>query len=286
MDDLYTDHDPYCCEWLEALINDGQLPNGVVIERDIREIASADVAGYHHVHFFAGIGGWGAALKFAEWPGERPIWSGSCPCQSFSVAGKGRGMDDERHLWPVWSRLIRECRPSIIVGEQVESPAARAWLDLVFSDLENEGYTCWAADLCACGVGAPQLRQRLYWVALANNDRLQGTTGTRERETRIRGSFRRSGETDGLAYAEWIYCRDGKHRAVEPGSFPLAHGLPRGMGSLGPRCRELAEVAGLSQNNLREAKRNRKGRLMGYGNAIVVPLAVEFLRVVMEVIDD
>ena len=93
------------------------------------------------------------------------MWTGSCPCQPFSVAGKGKGTDDERHLWPALFRLIRECRPSIVFGEQVTSKAGREWFAGVRADLEGVGYGAAAADLCAAGVGAPHIRQRLYWVA-------------------------------------------------------------------------------------------------------------------------
>ena len=87
------------------------------------------------------------------------------PLPALSQAGKRKGLDDERHLWPAWSWLIDQCRPDTIFGEQVASPAGRAWLDLVFSDLEAIGYACGAVVFPAAGVGAPQQRHRTYWVA-------------------------------------------------------------------------------------------------------------------------
>lgn len=121
------------------------------------------------VHFFAGIGGWAEALRLAGWPDDREVWTGSCPCQPFSNAGKRRGTEDERHVWPEFRRLIAECKPPTIFGEQVASKDGRNWLASVRNDLENLGYAVGAADLCAAGVGAPHIRQRLYWVANSNS---------------------------------------------------------------------------------------------------------------------
>lgn len=86
-------------------------------------------------------------------------------CQPFSNAGKQRGTDDHRHLWPVFHALVEQCRPPVIFGEQVPSKLGRAWLAAVRADLETLGYAVGAADLCAAGAGAPHIRQRLYWVA-------------------------------------------------------------------------------------------------------------------------
>ena len=122
-----------------------------------------DLAGYRQCHFFAGIGVWSHALRLADWPDDRPVWTGSCPCQPFSAAGARKGSDDHRHLWPEFARLIGERRPSVVFGEQVASKDGRAWLHAVRSDLEGMGYAVGAADLCAAGVGAPHIRQRLHW---------------------------------------------------------------------------------------------------------------------------
>src|SRR5690606_14318827 len=173
----YNEHDPFAAEWLREQIADGLIAPGVVDERSIVDVESADLAGFRQVHFFAGIGGWSYALRLAGWPDDRPVWTGSCPCQPFSTAGQGRGTADERHLWPEMARLIRECRPAVVFGEQVASPAGLEWLDGVSADLENEGYAVGAADLCAAGVGAPHIRQRLFWVGVADGaGRVEGGT--------------------------------------------------------------------------------------------------------------
>ena len=137
---------------------------------------------FTHVHWFAGIGGWALALRLAGWPDDRPLWTGSCPCQPFSAAGKQKGGADDRHLWPHWARLIRECRPDTIVGEQVASAVAHGWLDAVFDDLEGLSYACGAACLPAASVGAPHLRQRVWFVAESQPQHDSGRgAGTRRR---------------------------------------------------------------------------------------------------------
>jgi len=165
----YNEIDPFAAAWLRNLIAAGHLPAGDVDERSIVNVRADDLVGYTQVHFFAGVGGWPLALRLAGIPDDAPVWTGSCPCQPFSVAGKGRGADDERHLWPEMRRLVAECRPAIVVGEQVAGRAGLDWLSAVRSDLEGLGYAVGAADLCAAGVGAPHLRQRLYWGAVADS---------------------------------------------------------------------------------------------------------------------
>lgn len=160
----YDEHDPFAARWLRNLISAGLIAPGDVDERSIKDVQATDLRGYRQCHFFAGIGVWSHALRLAGWDDDREVWTGSCPCQPFSVAGAQRGTADERHLWPEFFRLIRECRPSVVVGEQTAGPAALAWLDVVSIDLEGAGYAVGAADLCAASTGAPHIRQRLYWM--------------------------------------------------------------------------------------------------------------------------
>ena len=171
---LYNEIDPFAAAWMRNLIADGHIAPGVVDERSIENLTPADVAGPGQRHFFAGIGGWSYALRLAGIADDADVWTGSCPCQPFSAAGKRGGTSDARHLWPAWFALIRECRPATIFGEQVASSDGLAWLDIVSSDLERCGYAVGAADLCAAGVGAPHIRQRLYFVAYAGRERRKG----------------------------------------------------------------------------------------------------------------
>ena len=170
----YNEHDPYAAQWLRNLIAAGHITPGDVDGRDIRDVCPADLAGYTQCHFFAGIGIWSAALRGAGWPDDLQVWSGSCPCQPFSSAGRGSGVADDRHLWPYFHYLIQECAPAVVFGEQVSSKDGLGWLDAVQADLEATGYATAALDTCAAGVGAPHIRQRLYFAAerLADRDRV------------------------------------------------------------------------------------------------------------------
>lgn len=169
---LYNEFDPKAAEWLGRLVEAGHVAPGRVDARSICDLMAGDLDGYTQFHAFAGIGVWSHALRQAGWPDDVPVFTGSCPCQPFSTAGRKKGFLDERHLWPEFFRLIREQRPAVVFGEQVEGPPGRAWLDAVFNDLEGANYACGAAVLPACGVGAPHMRHRLYWVALADGERL------------------------------------------------------------------------------------------------------------------
>ena len=162
----YNEFDPFAAAWLRELIKAGHIAPGDVDDRSIKDVSADDLRGYTQCHFFAGIGVWSHALRSAGWSDERPVWTGSCPCQPFSAAGKGGGFDDARHLWPGFFRLIAECRPDVVLGEQVASKDGLAWLDLVYADLEGADYAVGAVDTCAAGFGAPHIRQRLYWTGL------------------------------------------------------------------------------------------------------------------------
>jgi DNA (cytosine-5)-methyltransferase 1 len=329
----YNENDPKTAAWLRELIKAGLIADGEVDDRSIESVSPGDVQGFVQCHFFAGIGGWSFALRLAGWPDDRAVWTGSCPCQPFSAAGKGDGAADSRHLWPAWFRLIAECRPVAVFGEQVASPDGLGWLDRVSTDLEATDYAVGAADLCAAGVGAFHIRQRLWFVADAQytigrpfsrsvederhgydcgRQEAHGEPGacgaicivgdtssaggwrqsravpSQERTSQIEGrelgrlshqsfvagdvgvsaSGRREWQRhqpehvqplQGSAWAncDWIDCTDGKTRPIEPGTFPLAHGVPA-----------------------------RVGRLRGYGNAIVPHVAAEFIAAYLEATED
>ena len=282
--------DPYCAQWLQNLMDAGVLPAGHIDTRSIEDVTPNDLAGYTQCHFFAGLGGWIYALDLAGWPRDRPVWTGSCPCQPFSAAGKGAGFADERHLWPAWQHLIAQRKPATVFGEQVASKAVDDWIDLVHADMEGLGYAFGSVPFPSAGIGAPHIRDRNYWLAHAD-----GGNASAEREQR--GGQQRQQPADGGAFrladtevmrrkgkhlhtggrlpplgaadsrsdhgpsplhgfwrdADWLGCTDGKWRPVEPGTFPLAHGVP-----------------------------GRVGRLRAYGNAIVPQVAAEFIAAYME----
>lgn len=169
---FYNEINAAAADWLENLIAGGIIAPGVVDRRSITELEPHDLDGFTQVHLFAGIGGWSRAARLAGWPDDRPLWTASCPCQPFSVAGKGAGEDDPRHLWPHVLRLSRAKRPAVIVGEQVAKKAGYGWFDGVRSGLEGEDYACRAVDIPALAVDSPHERNRLYWVAVDNAVRL------------------------------------------------------------------------------------------------------------------
>lgn len=251
---LYNEIDPFAVQWLRNLSDAGHIATGRVEPRSIVDLQPADLDGVTQFHTFAGIGVWSYALRLAGWPDGAPVWTGSCPCQPFSAAGGGGGLDDERHLWPEWFRLIRQCRPAIIFGEQVASPDGLRWLDVVSADLEGEGYAFGAADLCAAGVGAPHIRQRLFWVAHADGTRL-----------------------DGLQAARLHADRQLRDDADGRGAYPPPRGDADAWRDAARRNAPEPGVRGVAP-----WPADVVGRLRAYGNAIVAEVAATFIRASVE----
>lgn len=323
----YNEIDPYAAQWLRNLIAAGHIAPGDVDERSIIDVQPDDLRGYTQCHWFAGLGGWSLALRLAGWPDDKPVWTGSCPCQPFSVAGNGDGTDDPRHLWPVWFRLIRECRPAVVYGEQVEGAVRHGWLDLVCGDMEGEGYAIGATVLGAHSVGAPHIRQRLWFVAKRLAD-AEGERWHRSSDTPWKAGRAGSeicGATGGLAdataggwreerqdagrraigdheegraagyvpsgdagrpdpldgfwrEADWLYCRDGKWRPVEPGLKPLVARLSPGMGSVCTGEDSPFRVITDPKTGKSIGQEPwRIGMLRGYGNAINPWVAAAFI---------
>jgi DNA (cytosine-5)-methyltransferase 1 len=283
----YNESDPKVAAWLDQLRRDGHIMDGVVDTRPIQEVEPDDVRGFKRAHFFAGIAGWARALHLSGHEYDpRTIWTGSCPCQPFSNAGTRKGAGDERHLWPTWFRLIRECRPNVVFGEQVAQAVTYGWLDAVSDDMEGEGYAVGATVLPACSVGAPHQRQRLWFVAHADADRVREHVGELSRHEgeheerlahcdhvatpcgagsmaepepfRLEGQqqdraapapAQRKGAAGSWAGGRLAECADGKFRPIEPGILPLADGIPA-----------------------------RVVRIRAYGNAIVPELGSAFIQ--------
>ena len=287
----YNEFDKFNAAWLRRLIEAGHLPKGDVDDRDIREVKGRDLKGYDQVHLFCGIGGWPYAAMLAGWPTDLPLWTGSAPCQPFSnaVRVEKKGFEDERHLWPEFYRLIQECRPPVVAGEQVASTDGLAWLDAVFADLEDAGYACGAANLAAAGVGAPHIRQRTYWLGDAEFSGLERHSG--------------DGDGDDGSEAPGPDAETSGRGAIAPGvdALPLLRGLdlhdsraprsglrlPANRG-LGPRPL-WAEFEALACSDgwrpvrpgsfpMANGLSSRVGRLHAYGNAIVPQVGAAFLK--------
>ena len=191
---FYNDNDPFVAAWLRELTDHEHITPGTILKQDIAALDPAVLADYDRVHLFAGIGGWDFAFQLAGWPADRPVWTGSCPCQPLSCAGQRQGHADKRHLWPAFYRLIAECRPATIFGEQVAGADGREWLAGVRADLEALGYAVGAADLCAASVGAPHIRQRLFWVAQRGDAERRALEPRDERDGRDHGRAQAHGE--------------------------------------------------------------------------------------------
>ena len=303
----YNDNDPKACAWLRELIAAGHLPPGDVDERSILDVKPSDLAGYDQCHFFAGIGGWPLALRWAGLENAAGIWTGSCPCQPLSCAGQRKGHADERHLWPAFHDLIAECRPATVFGEQVASKDGREWFAGVRLDLEDLGYACGGADLCAAGVGAPHRRQRLFWVA--DSDGRDAGHGGLQR-SREHGQRAPDGRVVQLAHAHGARHAEQRRGREEPprpcaasGSGGMGDAEVRGTGAsvsgTGAFC-ELGNAGAWMRFDIlpcRDGKARRveagtfpladgipgrMGLLRGYGNAIVPQVAEVFVRAWIE----
>ena len=103
---------------------------------------------------------------------------GGFPCQPHSVAGKRRGRDDERHLWPEMFRIVRQAQPRWVVAENVPGLRTTA-ADEVLADLDSAGYAAWPLVVGAWAVGAPHRRDRVWIVAHRDGERRQPERGRR-----------------------------------------------------------------------------------------------------------
>jgi len=208
MNHYYNDNAAYSVKWLHHLMNENLIEEGIIDERSITDVRPGDLAGFTQCHFFAGIAGWSYALQLAGWPPDIPVWTASLPCQPFSIAGKRKGFEDTRHLWPVFRNLVAELQPGIIFGEQVSSTDGRDWFATVQTDLQKMGYVSAATDLCAAGVGAPHIRQRLYWLAYPEGNRSADEQKPSQGEKRTIVTPDRCGKTGGVAHSGGIAGRD------------------------------------------------------------------------------
>jgi len=126
------------------------------------------------------------------------IITGGYPCQPFSVAGRKKGEDDPRHLWPEYFRLVKECRPTWVIGENV-SGHIKLGLDTVISDLESEDYAVRPFSISASSIGANHQRERVWIVANSRRPRGPWSELREENENETRkenaNQFERSSST-------------------------------------------------------------------------------------------
>jgi DNA (cytosine-5)-methyltransferase 1 len=294
---IYNDIDEYVCDWTDNLIKQGLVADGRVVRGSVEKLRPSLDRSVHQLHLFAGIGLWSAALRLAGVSDQASIWTGSCPCQPFSVAGKQKGTEDERHLWPVMRDLVDEFLPPMVLGEQVASPDGREWLSGVFSDLEALGYAVAGADTCSAGVSAPHQRQRLYWGAARLGDpnlpRLEGwgVFGSQRANERLAGERGRPLFTRWLANADcerlpqWEECDSGALSGERPAQFRHDaqrlgfHGGPWGdewINCADGKVRRVEPSVQLVVDA--RSTKQRVGRLRAYGNAINPYQAARFIQ--------
>jgi DNA (cytosine-5)-methyltransferase 1 len=243
----YNENHKPTAQWLRNLIREGLIADGDVDDRSIEDIAPYELRKYTQCHFFAGIAVWSYALRQAGWSDDRRCHTGSPPCQPYSSAGSQLGFTDQRHLWPAWHHLIRELRPPTVFGEQVEKAIGFGWLDLVQADMENEDYAFGAAVLPAASVSAPHIRSRLLFVAHSRRERREG-------------SFNRGG----------ISLRHEKKDPECGDPFAIARRTMAG------------DFSDLLLNDGTTSGMERM-RIHAYGNAIVAPMATQFVKSYMAI---
>jgi len=297
----YNENDPFAAAWLRELMVEGCIPEGFIDTRSIADVRGEDVKDFDQCHFFAGIGGWAYALELASWRG--PVWTGSCPCQPFSAAGQRKGTADARHLWPEFYRLIAECRPERIFGEQVASAIGQGWLDGISADLEAEGYACGAAVLGAHSVGAPHIRQRLYWVADANMSESDGRNTPSREQSLCDGGVEAGGlgnTNDTGLQGRCIdagECADQRTAGTTGELGGLADSMLAGRSERWPGARSGSSPWGGQSILCTDGKTrvfepgifplahgvpNRMGTLRGAGNAICPQIGAEFIKAYLD----
>ena len=297
---MYNEIEPFAAQWLRNLEANRHIAPGRIDTRSITELQPNEIDS-PQFHAFAGIGVWSHALRIAGYRDAWNVWTGSCPCQPFSQAGRRAAKSDARHLWPEWFRLIRERRPRVVLGEQVASPLGLGWLDSVSTDLEGEGYAFGASDLCAAGFSAPHIRQRLYFGAIRSDGLAHHHQGRRQEfaQARVHVQGQCGNDTDGRGESRGLGHSDlhggwwnGRTGTGSKGGVGL-RAVSDGTGASGSAdwewlyCRDgkwRPTQPGLQP--LAHGATQRVGRLRAYGNAIEVRTATAFLQALKPQVED
>lgn len=210
------------------------------------------------------------------------LLTGGFPCQPFSVAGKQRGKNDDRYLWPEMLRVIREARPAWIIGENVAGIVNMA-LDQVHTDLEAEGYEVESLIIPACGVDAPHRRDRV-WIMAHSKGRERGGIQNKGGQKGPQDCDQLSGITGGLsgklrkenvADAQGVGVQGHGAGWVEESQTHGCEGLSLCQSERSEQAEWLPEPA---MDRVVNGLPNRVDRIKGLGNAIVPQVAAEIIR--------
>ncbi len=245
-------------------------------------------------HHFPNAEGFGDITKtdFTKYANRIDILTGGFPCQPYSLAGKRKGKEDERHLWPEMLRAIREIQPPYVVGENVFGLIN--WnggmvFNEVQADLEAAGYDVLPFLLPACGVGAPHRRDRIWFVAHAEEQRLQHTGSTRDgmdgsshgNSSRVAADTDSNGLEGSLSTIEYQQsripegdaseCLSAHQRRIRFQGFPTQSPVCGGDDGL-PR-----ELDGITFSKWRQES------IKGYGNAVVPQVVIQLFKVIQTI---
>jgi len=216
-------------------------------------------------------------LKGSDIDGPIDVICGGYPCQPFSTAGQRRGKEDDRHLWPEFSRLVDELRPTWVIGENVAGHISMG-LDDVLSDLEGQGYACRTFVIPACAVGASHRRDRVWTVAHASQLQRNGSGKNRQQGKRQISEFGKHGCEVAMADADGA-------RLQERAQAGNTGGKRQGRDKRAERRPDMPRAAWLPEPNVGRVANGvprRVDRLKALGNA-VVPQVVEMLgRAILE----
>jgi len=221
---LFSEIDPFCQKILKK-----HWPNVPIIP-DVRDINGKEI--------------------------ETDVLVGGFPCQPFSVAGKRKGKEDERHLWPEMFRIIKEARPSIVIGENVPGIInVQMALGQCVSDLESEGYKVQPVVLPACSVNAPHRRYRVFIIAMVDTDNLRFPQHSgEEKEKQVRrtetpivsgGSFMANS-----GRSEWWQQPSGNTESVGRGAYEKTQWSTHSgsLGGSGEGAEAVADTTGIISN--------------------------------------
>ena len=187
----FCDYEPYCQKVLRK-----HWP-WVTIYDDVKELNSERLSSNGHTKI--------------------DIITGGYPCQPFSIAGRQKGEQDPRHVWPEMFRLVKELRPTWVIGENV-SGHIKLGLDTVLENLESEGYSARAFSISASSIGAVHQRERVWILAHSGCTQHEGAFFGSQDEDETRketaNKFERSSETSHLDVAdtEGIVSNGREHR--------------------------------------------------------------------------